>query len=63
MCLSVCWTLGAIATVLVILRIYSRLRLVTRGGGWALFWAVLAWVCFFAQVSCKYRLGCADCVL
>ncbi|KAI9651517.1 MAG: hypothetical protein M1831_000791 [Alyxoria varia] len=36
------WALGAIATTIIILRIYTRIK-VTSVGNWALFWALVAW--------------------
>lgn len=37
------WTLGALATALTMGRVYMRLKL-SRDDGWAVFWAVSAWV-------------------
>ncbi|KAI9719175.1 MAG: hypothetical protein M1828_006268 [Chrysothrix sp. TS-e1954] len=41
--LRVTWSLLAIATVLILIRTYIRLRLVSGGSLWSLFWAYCAW--------------------
>lgn len=41
---GVCWSLFCLATILVGSRIYTHLTLVKSKGGWALFWACVAYV-------------------
>ena len=40
------WTLMGIATFLLTLRLYSRV-MISSDNNWALFWALVAWVCSF----------------
>ena len=42
--LAVSWMEFSITTILIALRAYTKVKLVSRGGSWALFWAVCAWV-------------------
>ena len=42
--LSISWTEFSIATVLILLRIYTRLQIVEEKGTWALVWVLAAWV-------------------
>ncbi|KAJ5917936.1 hypothetical protein N7454_010311 [Penicillium verhagenii] len=41
--ISISLCLGAIATILILLRIYSYFRVVRNKGGWALSAAIVAW--------------------
>lgn len=41
---GVCWSLFAVATILVGLRIYTRFTIMKSTGGWALIWACVAYV-------------------
>ena len=41
---GVCWSLFAVATVLLGLRIVTYAAIVKTRGGWALVWACVAWV-------------------
>ena len=42
--LGVSWMEFSITTIIIALRAYTKVKLVSRGGSWALFWAVCAWV-------------------
>ncbi|KAM0796506.1 hypothetical protein BDR22DRAFT_893191 [Usnea florida] len=42
--LGVSWMEFSITTIIIVLRAYTKVKLVSRGGSWALFWAVCAWV-------------------
>jgi hypothetical protein len=41
---DVCWSLFGLGTVLLALRIYTFFAIVKNKGGWAVFWACVAWV-------------------
>lgn len=53
--LGVSWMEFSITTVIVALRAYTKVKLVSRGGSWALFWAVCAWVSSISSLGNHQR--------
>lgn len=42
---GVCWAFFIVATILLILRIYTYYTIIKDRGALALLWAIVAWVC------------------
>ena len=51
--LGVSWTELLLITIIIVMRTYTKIMLVPRGGGWALLWAIYAWVSNLAPRSTK----------